>query len=120
MPINDNHFDAGEPIPDAHGQAALLLVESLIHGLNEQSVLSIGEAIDVVETAIDVQADIADAADGSRPAMRKSLGLLAAISDSLKQAQGRPHGNGEAKRSDGDGREWSDGDGREWSDGDGR
>lgn len=35
--------------------AALLLVESLIHGLIARSILSIQEAIDIVEIAADVE-----------------------------------------------------------------
>jgi hypothetical protein len=31
--------------PDAHGQAALLLIESLIHMLVEHRILSLGQAV---------------------------------------------------------------------------
>ena len=53
MPTNDNDpATLGTPFPssDAHGHAALLLIESLIHGLCEKDLLSAG---DVVEIAID-------------------------------------------------------------------
>lgn len=70
--------------PDAHGQAALLLVESLLHGLVDSSVISIPEAVEIVEVAAEVEAD--QAADRSTPPemMRHSRDLLAAIGTSLK------------------------------------
>ncbi|RYF20863.1 MAG: hypothetical protein EOO77_07180, partial [Oxalobacteraceae bacterium] len=44
--------------PDAHGQAAMLLVESLIHGMIARSVIQVADAIDVVTAAIDVKMEI--------------------------------------------------------------
>lgn len=47
MPINDNDLTVRGSIPsssDTHGHAALLLVESLIHGLCEKATLTVGEA----------------------------------------------------------------------------
>lgn len=46
--------------PDAHGEAALLLVESLIHGLIERSVLSPAQAVEVIDIAADASVEIAD------------------------------------------------------------
>ena len=88
MPTNDNHPampGITPPMPDAHGQAALLLVESLIHGLMERSVLSVGEAIDIVETADSVQVDAAIEADGHGEPLWRGHALLSAIAASLKQ-----------------------------------
>jgi hypothetical protein len=48
---------AGDDAP--HGRAALLLVESLIHALLEKSVISHGEAIDIIDIAADVEAELA-------------------------------------------------------------
>ena len=45
--------------PDAHGFAALLLIESLIHELIARSALSRQAAVDLVAAAADVSADIA-------------------------------------------------------------
>ena len=87
MPINDNDSEpwgAKLPMPDPHGQAALLLVESLIHGLLERSVINIREAIEIVETADDVQVAVAEAADGHGAPMWRSHGLLTRILESLK------------------------------------
>jgi hypothetical protein len=85
-----NHDTTPEPSgliahsPDAHGQAALVLVECLIHGLVERSVLTTVDAIEIVESAKDVQADVAEAADGAGPKMWHSHGLLSAMSTSLQ------------------------------------
>ncbi len=87
MPINDNDpptWDATPPIPDPHGVAALLLVESLIHGLLERSILSVTEAIEIVATADEVQVDVAKAADGHGAPMWRSHALLTTILESLK------------------------------------
>jgi hypothetical protein len=83
---NDNDYPAarvGRAAPDPYGQAAMLLVESLLHGLVARSVLSTEHAIEIVEVAAEVKADIA--ADlGDTPAqLRQSLDLLAELSASL-------------------------------------
>lgn len=69
--------------PDPFGQAALLLVESLIHGLVASSAITLENAIDIVTVALDVKDEIAaDLGDG--PGTKdKSLELLAAIRASL-------------------------------------
>lgn len=94
MPTNDNApwFSAATPpAPDPHGHAALLLVESLIHGLLARSLISVGEAIDIVETADSVQIDMAEAADEAGSLMWKSHTLLAAIMESIRHdVDGKP------------------------------
>jgi hypothetical protein len=85
---NDNdtaHVEALFRGPDAHGQAAMLLVESLIHALIARSVISVGEAIEIVDVAADVKREIAADLGDSPATMSKSLSLLASISASLKQ-----------------------------------
>lgn len=87
MPFNDNNPHSSgmtDAMPDPHGQAALLLVESLIHALLERSIISIGEAIDVVETAASVQIDVAEAADPAGAPMWRSHTLLDAIIQTLR------------------------------------
>jgi len=84
---NDNHpYPVRGPAvePDAHGQAAILLVESLIHGLVERSIISTGDAIDIVEAAAEVKVDIATDIGESEGTMLRSLNLLTGISDSLR------------------------------------
>ena len=83
---NDNHpVPALAPVrePDAHGQAAMLLVESLIHGLVARSVISTEEAIEIVDTAAEVKVEVAADLGDSPETMRGSLALLEAISRSL-------------------------------------
>lgn len=88
MLINDNDPDTrtllAHASDDPHGQAALILVESLIHGLVERSVLTTTDAIDVIEAATDVQADVAEAADGAGAKMWQSHSLLAMMAKSLE------------------------------------
>ncbi len=67
---------------DGHGRAALLLVESLIHGLVARSALSVAEAVSIVEIACEVQGAIADAEPS--PSMLKARGLLSTLAYSLK------------------------------------
>lgn len=87
MPTNDN--DAGmqgvSPLPaDPHGHAALLLVESLIHGLCDNGILTADEAIEIAERAVNVQFEQAETADGAGAPLWRSHALLSAITASLK------------------------------------
>lgn len=82
--VNDNLPEQTHTTwPDAHGQAAMLLIESLIHGLIAKSVITVAEAIEIVDVATDVKRELAG--DGGEPpfATEKSLQLLRAISSSL-------------------------------------
>ena len=84
---NDNHAYpavARPREPDAHGQAAMLLVESLIHGLIARSVITVADAIEIVEVAADVKMEIGADRGDSPETMRRSLNLLSAITDSLR------------------------------------
>ena len=77
---NDNEFT---PNPtnqvDANGQAALLLVESLIHGLIARDVLPVSDAVEIVGSATDIAHLL-----GEAPATRRtSHTLLSAIQHSL-------------------------------------
>ena len=69
--------------PDAHGQAALLLTESLIHVLIERGVLTNADAVGVVQMAAEVKVDVAEAAGESKARMRESVALLARMANSL-------------------------------------
>ena len=82
---NDNYPEAGcGPEPDAHGQAAMLLIESLIFGLIERSAMSVADAIDVVDAAAEVKVEIGADLGDSPETMARSLHLLAAIGHSLR------------------------------------
>lgn len=69
--------------PDAHGQAAMLLSESILHGLIARSIITVPEAIEIVEVAAEVKQEIAEDLGDSKATMRKSLALLSAIRSSL-------------------------------------
>ncbi len=66
---------------DPHCRSTLLLVESLIHGLVDKGVLSIGEAIDIIDVASDVEAEIAHASNGHG---RDEFSLLDPLAKSLR------------------------------------
>jgi hypothetical protein len=89
---NTDHFHpvTEDPRVDANGHAALLLVESLIHCLRERAILSLDDTIDLVDSAISVQTDIIDHAEGPAPVMRRSLTLLEKIAHSLLVEQKGP------------------------------
>ena len=81
---NDNEaVPAVVPGVDAHGQTAMLLVESLIHGLIERKVLSVADAVEIVETAREVQIDGSVESDPRETTLR-SITLLQAITSSLR------------------------------------
>jgi hypothetical protein len=74
--MNDN--EGFKPVPrlaepDPYGQAALLLVESLIHGLVDRSVLTLAEAVDVVTVALDVKDKSMELLDSIRVSLSNDL-----------------------------------------------
>lgn len=72
------------PGPDAHGQAAFLLVESLILGLVERSVIRVNDALEIIDAAAEVKAEIAIDLGDPPETRDRSLALLTAIGDSLR------------------------------------
>lgn len=86
MASNDNDSDmwGTSPAQDAHGQAALVLVESLIHGLCENDTLNADHAAGIAERAVSVQFDKAEAADETQSSMWDSHALLVSIAASLR------------------------------------
>ena len=70
--------------PDAHGHAALLLVESLLHGLIEQSVFSVDKAVELIDIAVEVKSDIGAEVGDTPQTLQRSLTLLGEISTSLR------------------------------------
>ena len=81
--IRPNFLRASDE-PDAHGQAALLLTESLIHMLVERCVINNADSIDVVRTAAEVKEEVAIAAGESARRMNQSLTLLARMQRSFE------------------------------------
>lgn len=70
---------SGEP----HGRVAMLLAESLIHGLIARSVLSTADAIEIVGIAGEVVAETGAENGDTTETLAKSLAILKAISTSL-------------------------------------
>jgi len=83
--FNDNDLPSEDRLdgPDAHGQAAMLLVESLLHGLVARSLISVGDAVEIVAIAADVKEEIVLELGDSPATMQKSLTLLQSIRASL-------------------------------------
>ncbi len=75
--------------PDAHGQAALLLAESLIHMLVERGALSSADAVEVVQTAAEVKVEVAAALGESAKRMIESLALLSKMRGSFASDDAR-------------------------------
>lgn len=85
--LNDNNADAVAgrvPEPDAHGQAAFLLVESLIHGLVAQSALSLDAAVEIVEIAAEVKVEVAPLLGDTPATLERSLLMLENLAGSLR------------------------------------
>ena len=85
MTLHHDKSGAVPPVgePDAHGQAALLFTESLLHTLVERSILSVADAVAVVRTAAEVKLALATEAGESKERLQVSLDLLFRISDSF-------------------------------------
>lgn len=82
---NDNEADAERKpsLPDASGQAAILLVESLIHSLIERSVITVKDAVGMIGVAAEVaEAYAAEPCDQSAD-LRSPLTILHSIGASL-------------------------------------
>ena len=79
----------GDPIasiatPERHGRAALLLVESLIHGLISRSALSVREAIEIIEAAADIERELLLDPTRAKLPISPSTTLLRPLANSLR------------------------------------
>ncbi len=86
-PSNRVTSEAGPPPilePDAHGQAALLLTESLIHMLVERGAITNTQAVEVVQVAAEVKIEVATSAGESAKRIKESLDLLAKMQSSFE------------------------------------
>lgn len=87
---NDNVYVASAvPGNNTHGRAAILLVESLIHGLIARDVITVADAVEIVDVAAQVTTDISDDPDSSAAGVWEPVELLNAIGTSLRLDQ--PH-----------------------------
>ena len=85
--IQEHRAIASVTEPDAHGQAALLLTESLLHMLVANATLTNAEAIEVVTVAAEVKVEVAAASGESRRRRDQSLQLLSKMADSFRADQ---------------------------------
>ena len=69
--------------PDAHGQAALILAESMLHALVEAGVFTTETAIDILNVAEEVKEEKGKAFAESAAVIAKSLNLLNQIARSF-------------------------------------
>lgn len=83
MSNNDDQVHGAVDNADAHGHAALVLVESLILSLVDRSVMGADEARDVVSIAIDATEEIASELAIRPASLQHSISLLANIKHSL-------------------------------------
>ena len=70
-------------VPDAFGEAALLLAESTLHVLVEAGVLTPDQALDAVRTAVCVKAEAAEGEKGPDTTDGQSLRMLRRIEGSM-------------------------------------
>lgn len=72
-----------EGVPDPHGYAALLLVESLIHTLVDSEAMTLASAVDCIDLAADVTSELVVDRPEHSAGLEASHALLTAISSSL-------------------------------------
>lgn len=72
--------------PDAHGQAALVLTESILHALVETRTMTAAQALGVVRSAEEIKTEVATLSGESETRMHESLELLKRIGLSLETA----------------------------------
>lgn len=83
---NDNDFAQSgdtQTEPDAHGLAALLLAESIVHGLLARSIITVADAVEIVETAVEICAEMVEQSVSAATTLH-ALTMLDGISTSLK------------------------------------
>lgn len=85
---NDNRPGNIPPVssePDAHGQAALILAESIIHALVETNTVTAERALEIIHSAEEIKTEIAGLTGESEGRMNESLELLKRIGVSLEK-----------------------------------
>lgn len=81
--LNDNADGSYPPSAHGHGQAALLLVESLLHGLIARKLIATSDAVEIVATAAEVTQESSYERNEDPELLARSLVLLEAIRTSL-------------------------------------
>ena len=80
--FGDDHKPFATTMKDAQGAAALLLVESLIHGLIARSVLSVQDAVDIIDIAANIERELD--VTGLGPPFGDFQSLLTPMASSLR------------------------------------
>lgn len=70
--------------PDPYGRAAILVVESLIHGLVARSIIRVAEAVEILDIAAEVEGDVSAEQGVPSATTRKAVALIDAMSSSLR------------------------------------
>ncbi|MBD8547703.1 hypothetical protein [Sphingomonas sp. CFBP 8760] len=94
MTNNTSHADSSfrqdtHPQPDAQGQAALLLIESLIHSLLDNGALTKPQALEAIDSAMQVKEESAAEEKEPTHTLRRSLALLGNMQQSIEAHSGR-------------------------------
>jgi hypothetical protein len=77
---------AGEP--DAHGQAALILAEAMLHALVDMKTMTAQQALDIISSAEEIKTEVAGMSGESETRMQESLELLKRIGISIERDAG--------------------------------
>lgn len=77
------------PLPDAQGQAALLLIESLIHSLVDNGALTKDQELAAIDSAVEVKEESASERKEAAKTLRKSLSLPTNMRRSIAAHCGR-------------------------------
>lgn len=93
----DTQTHPRESDADPQGQAALTLVESLLHILVEKNVLTLGDVLDALETAADVKLEIALEGRERYAIADESIRFLKAIRLSFASAAATANGGDAVK-----------------------
>lgn len=78
-------------MPGAQRQAALLLVESLIHSLIDNGTLTQEQALEAIDSAAEVKEDSASEEKEPARTLRRSLSLRKDMRASIEAKAGRYH-----------------------------
>ncbi|WBO24430.1 hypothetical protein [Sphingomonas abietis] len=70
--------------PDAHGQAALMLAESMLHTLVDARAITLQDALSIVQTAVDTKVEVGKDSNGQSATMAESLNILGRIATSFE------------------------------------
>ena len=86
--LDSSYGDDERPLADAQGQAALLLIESLIHSLLDNGALTKAQALEAIGSAMEVKEESIGAHKEPEATLRRSLALLVNMQLSIDSHSG--------------------------------